>query len=405
MTPACERAVEDVGNGIGASLRGVDCIASDMTQSAFGRLFGADGAFAPVLTVLLTLYLVFFGYALLTGRSSIGVRSLIPRMVTIGLVLTFTTSWLAYQSYVWSFTTAAPDQIATVLTGSEGPATQVFGDKIDIVLAAIQEATGQAGQEGGQGSSNDISTFSPKGLMWLGATLLLLGTVGVLVTARIALAVLVALGPVFIVLSLFPATRGMFTGWLKGLVMLAITPLFAVLGGTMMLELAVPVLTSLSTIPGEIDPRAAMAFFMVGAVHVALMILVLKVSATMVSGWQVFGFAERAPRDEDGSSVPASTAAASAVATQRATAGPAQPVSQAPLRTSVTGISSTVAANDTSAGPAIMTRETRIIAATTSGGSQSTQTGTIKMRARGIGSRFRSEGFNAKLARSTEKLK
>jgi type IV secretion system protein VirB6 len=403
MTPACEQAVEEVGNGIGASLRGVDCIANDMTQAAFGRLFGTDGAFAPVLTVLLTLYLVFFGYALITGRSSIGVRSLIPRMVTIGLVLTFTTSWLAYQSYVWSFTTAAPDQIATVLTGSEGPATQVFGDKIDIVLAAIQEATGQAGQQGGeagQAVGNDISTFSPKGLMWLGATLLLLGTVGVLVTARIALAVLVALGPIFIVLSLFPATRGMFTGWLKGLVMLAITPLFAVLGGTMMLELAVPVITSLSPLPGQIDPRAAMAFFMIGAVHVALMFLVLKVSGTMVSGWRVFGFAERAPRDEGSVTVAATTPAATVAATQRAAVISGQPASQAPNRTVISGVSATVAANDTTAGPAIMTRETRIVAATGSGGSQSIQANSGKMRARGIGSRFRSAP-----SRTTEKVR
>ena len=42
----------------------------------------------------------------------------------------------------------------------------------------------------------------------MGATLLLLGTVGVLVTARIALAVLVAVGPVFVVMALFPARAG-----------------------------------------------------------------------------------------------------------------------------------------------------------------------------------------------------
>ncbi len=63
---------------------------------------------------------------------------------------------------------------------------------------------------------------------------------GLLVTARIGLALLLALGPIFVVLALFDGTRGLFTGWLKGLVMLALAPLFAVLGGTIMLELAVP---------------------------------------------------------------------------------------------------------------------------------------------------------------------
>src|SRR5690606_34343064 len=132
-----------------------------------------------------------------------------------------------------------------------------------------------------QGAEGVASTFSPPGLLWLGGTLLLLGTVGVLATAKIALAVLLGLGPVFVVMALCRGTRGLFVGWLKGLVMLAIAPLFAVLGGSLMLELAVPVLRGLALTPGQIDARAAMAFFMIGAVHVALMVLVLKVAGTM----------------------------------------------------------------------------------------------------------------------------
>jgi type IV secretion system protein VirB6 len=136
--------------------------------------------------------------------------------------------------------------------------------------------------------------------MWLGATLLLLGTVGVLVTSKIALAILLALGPVFVVLALFRGTRGLFVGWLKGMVLLALAPLFAVLGGSMILELAVPVLSSLApAVPGEINAQAAMAFFVLGAVHVALMAIILSVATTIVSGWSVFGLAGSAERDAE----------------------------------------------------------------------------------------------------------
>ena len=83
--------------------------------------------------------------------------------------------------------------------------------------------------------------------MWLGALVLLLGTVGVLLTARIALAVLMALGPVFVVLALFDGTRGLTAGWLRGVVLTAITPLFVVLGGMVTLELLVPIISALST--------------------------------------------------------------------------------------------------------------------------------------------------------------
>ena len=67
-----------------------------------------------------------------------------------------------------------------------------------------------------------------------------------LATGKIALAILLGLGPVFVVMALFPATRGLFAGWLKGVVMLALAPLFAVLGGSLMLELSVPVLRALA---------------------------------------------------------------------------------------------------------------------------------------------------------------
>ena len=50
---------------------------------------------------------------------------------------------------------------------------------------------------------------------------MLLGTVGVLATTKIALAILMGLGPIFIVAALFDATRGLFTGWLKAVVLMA----------------------------------------------------------------------------------------------------------------------------------------------------------------------------------------
>jgi len=398
--------VSEVGNGVGASLRGVDCIASDMAQAAFGRLFGSQGALVPALTIILTLYVALFAFALITGRTRIGIRALTPRIVTLGMVLTFATSWIAYQSVVWNLVGGAPDQIAAILTGAQGSATQQFGDKIDIVFAAIQQASGdgvqaaqqQAQQGGGGAPVAEITTFSPKGMMWMGATLLLLGTVGVLVTAKIALAVLMAVGPIFVVLALFPATRGLFAGWLRGMVMLAIAPLFAVLGGTLMLEMAVPVINALSPVPGQIDARAAMAFFLVGAVHVALMVLVMKTAGTMVAGWRVFGMGEQSSRDSHAEAAPTATLPAPAMMGYAPGSSSSQPVPEASRRIAISGIAAGIAANDSAAATS------RTITHTSThhdhqGGQQSALQSSIS-RARGIGSRFR-----APPARSTEKLR
>ncbi len=284
----CTPLTENASQSVAAALRAVDCLASETTASAFGRLFSSGGVLLPALTGILTLYIVFFAISLLTGRSRIGISALTPRMMTLGIVLTFTTSWVAYQSVVWSLAVGAPDQIAGVLMGTRGSATLIFADRVDLIFKAIAEVADSA--SGGQAGASPAASgsFTPGNLMWLGALLLLLGTVGVLVTARIALAVLLALGPIFILFGLFPGTRGLCAGWLRGMVMTAVTPLFVVLGGGLVLELLVPVV---STLRGEagIDGRAALALFLIAAVHVALMTMILKVSLTIVSGWTVFG--------------------------------------------------------------------------------------------------------------------
>ena len=392
---ACQQAIDQVGSGVAASLRAVDCVASTTAQDAFGRLFGANGSLLPALTILLTLYVAFFAFSLITGRGQLSISALTPRMLTLGMVLTFATSWMAYQGFVWALAIGAPDQLAGILTGEGGSSTQVFADKIDIVFATLIQNSG-ATEIGAEATS----TFSPPGLLWLGGTLLLLGTVGLLVTCKIALAILLALGPVFVVLALFDATRGLFAGWLKGVVVMAFTPLFAVLGGSLMLELSVPILRKLAETPGAIDPKAAMAFFMIGAVHCALMVMVLKVAGTMVAGWSVFGLTgtvaiEGGSRDNASPASAVTPAPALAIAAEQARA-----TATAPSREIRLSRSAPAAANDAgTAGGGGGRRETRIVSSTVAAAAGSASNSGVS-RARGIGSRFR-----AAPARSLEKFK
>jgi type IV secretion system protein VirB6 len=384
----CQQATEQVGNGVAAALRGVDCIAGEASAAAFGRLFAPGGSLGTALTILLTLFIALFALALLTGRTNIGVRSLVPRMVTLGLVLTFATSWIAYQSVVWNLAVATPDYLAGILTGTSGSATDTFAQKIDVVFIAIQEASAGA---------TDISTFSPEGMIWFGAMLFMLGTVGLLVTTKIALGVLIALGPLFVVMALFNGTRGLFTGWVKGLTMCALAPLFAVLGGSVMLELAVPILGALTATPGQVDPQAGMAFFMIGAVHVALMVLVLKVAGTMVAGWSVFGLVP--DKDEKSASVQAPQAAAPAAALVQAQA--ANQASSQARRIDVSAVPTAYSANDPGHAASGATNRVTKIYATSSGSAQQSSS-KARVRGSGIGSRFKSAAPKA-LDRSMEK--
>jgi len=383
----CAQLMEQASAGVAPALRAIDCAAGEMTASAFARLFGSSGALLPALTILLTLYIAFFAISLLTGRSRISISALTPRMITLGLVLTFATSWAAYSQVLWNLAVAGPDWIASVLTGSQGSASLIFADRIDIVFAAIgqaSDAASAAAAAGAPAASNEAAgMFKPADIMWPGALLLLLGTVGVLFTARIALALLMALGPVFVVLALFRSTRGLTAGWLKGLAMTGLVPLFVVLGGAITLELLVPVISALSQGAqfGEISGRAAMALFLVAAVHVAVMAMVMKVAATIVSGWKVFGMA--GARSENRDEAPPRTHVSS-----ETVAPPAARAMRSNPFVAVQGLDPVDNLAPGAAGSTGASTGRRVTTLVSGGGIEPVQP-RQQERARGIGSRFR----------------
>ena len=292
---ACPSLVTDGATGISAALRSVDCRTGEATSYAFGRLFGADGKLLPALTFLLTIYVALFAIGLLTGRTRIGVAALTPRMLTLGLVLTFATSWAAYQNVIWMLATGAPDQIASLVAGTHGSATTAFADRLDRLFAAVADAAQAAAQPapttetGITPATPTVGGFSASTVLWLSALLLLLGTVGVLITSKIALAAMLALGPVFIVLSLFRGTRGLFEGWLKGVVLFATVPLFAVLIGGAAVIAMEPIVSGIAGEGGQPSSRAVAVLFLGASVYCALMVMAIKTATTLVAGWRLPG--------------------------------------------------------------------------------------------------------------------
>ena len=279
--------------GVADALAKVDCLASDATAVSFGRLFGAQGSFQTALTIILTLYVALLAFNLLTGRSALRVSVLTPRMMTLGLVLTFATSWMAYQSVVWNLATGAPDEIASVLVGTKGSATTIFAQQLDGVFTAITDAASSitpqpAAAAPGMPAAVAVPTLaSPANILSIAGLILLLGTVGVLVVCRLALAALLIIGPVFIVLALFDGTRGLFEGWLKSVAMFALVPLLTVIMGSGALVAISPMVAGLGEGGAEISLRSAVSILVASIIYVALMLVVFKVAASLTKGWRM----------------------------------------------------------------------------------------------------------------------
>jgi type IV secretion system protein VirB6 len=201
---------------------------------------------------------------------------------------------VAYQSVVWNLAIGGPDEVASVLVGSKGSATVLFAQRLDQFFDAITAAAEAI--PAAQPASSGLA--SPANILSLSAIMLLLGTVGVLVVCRLALAALLILGPIFIVLALFASTRGLFEGWLKSVVTFALVPLLTVVIGSGALIALEPMVASLNSGGAEISLHTAVSVLVASVVYVSLMMVAFKVAATLTRSWRL-GKSGEAHRQSD----------------------------------------------------------------------------------------------------------
>jgi type IV secretion system protein VirB6 len=316
----------------------------------------------------------------------------------LGLVLTFATSWLAYQQVVWTLAVGAPDQIATLIAGTHGSATAAFAGKLDMIFQAIADSTHQQGPSEAVAAASatangatpsGISMLSPQGMMWISGLMLLVGTVGVMVTAKVALAALLAVGPVFIIFILFPATRGLFEGWLKAVVSCAMIPLFTVLIGGATLALIAPLIRDALLQSTEIAAKSATALFLGACVYCALMAIVARTAGAIVAGWRI-PFLHAEPAAAAASAMPGTTILPPLLATGSG----AQPMSER-VRDMLSALPAAGGGTGEAAAGSAARHRTIVHAATPS--LPAPQATRSDARLQGVGSRFRTRPEHSKV--------
>lgn len=212
----------------------VDCQADGLSEGGFHAL-GPGSAFGLALTGMLTIFVALIGYRLLLGER-FDARDGVMSALRIGLVLTFATQWVAYRAVVYDTATQGPGQIASaLLTPDNGAAFGVgdLADRVDGVSAAFADlltpprtpvstpspaATPTPGEPTPlaqqQPTAHDLPVEARQPIA-SAAGLLVTSTLAGLVSVRMVIALLLALGPGFIAALLFDQTTGLFTGWVR----------------------------------------------------------------------------------------------------------------------------------------------------------------------------------------------
>ncbi|MDJ0643827.1 MAG: type IV secretion system protein [Erythrobacter sp.] len=209
------------------TLAHIDCQAQVIGSYGYVAL-GQPGSLASTLFVgLLTLFVALFGLRLLFGPPP-GARDLVVDVLKIGIVLTLAFSWPAFRTVVYDVTLKGPAEVAGVIqsssqSGTTGDLVARLQNADDRIVQLIETGTGrQTGQFiNPDAPSNsfagtalqDDNAFGTARLLYLASI------IGTLALLRIGAGLLLALAPIVAGLYFFNQSRGIFAGWLKGLVL------------------------------------------------------------------------------------------------------------------------------------------------------------------------------------------
>lgn len=291
---ACSPLPIGADASLSATLASVDCQVNGAVAAGYGRLFGTDGAFGAALSAVLTVYVAFLAYGLITGRTRLTLSAMTPKVLALGLVLTFATAWPAYQTVVYGLLTRGPDEIASAFMGARSGAAQAFTARLDLLFDSLLDL---ARLVAAQGDGKSAEARMALQLIWVSAITLLLSTLGLLLVARIVLAVLLALGPVFVVMALFSGTRGLFEGWLRTAVAFAFAPMLIVLGGSGVMAVLSPMIAAIADDPvrAVTELRPVVTLFLGAVVYAGLIATLAWTAFSLTRGWRPRGAAGDAP--------------------------------------------------------------------------------------------------------------
>jgi type IV secretion system protein VirB6 len=238
----------------------------------------------PAVVTLGVLYVMIWGYLQLAGKVEepfvFGLKRLFTLAVVLGVALRL---WLYNEIIVDTFF-AAPSELAARVIGAFDPVGIV-----DQILFAGSDAGSLLLQKGGV-FNGEISFYIAGIAVYLLVGLTAVYTMFLLALSRIALSVLLALGPLFIALMLFESTKRFFESWIAQLANYAFITILTVLVAALMMHLLEIDAQQAVAAGGGIQIAHALRVCMAAGLTFLVMRQVMPMAAALASGFALSTF-------------------------------------------------------------------------------------------------------------------
>lgn len=168
------------------------------------------------LGIAIVLYIIFYGYSMVMGWSSVSIQSFSKSIVKISLIYTFAMHWSWFSEYFVRLLFDVSGHIGDVIVSSSTAKLPSFSKEgVNGALQSVLIELWKLGQWTWDGGS--FTAWGPlfSGLaLWVCGFLLVGIAVFEIIYAKCMLSILCVLAPLFISFTLFSATREFFNRWL-----------------------------------------------------------------------------------------------------------------------------------------------------------------------------------------------
>ena len=232
----------------------------------------------PAIVTLGTIYVMVWGYLQLLGKIEEPFVAGLKRLVLLAVVLGCALQLWLYNTVIVDTFFNAPGQLAAGVVGAYDSVTVV-----DQIIFAGGDAATLLIQKGGV-FHGDFSYYIAGYAVYLIVGLTAIYTIFLLTLSRLALSVLLALGPLFIALLLFETTKRFFEAWIAQLANYAFVPILTVLVAALMMTLISTAATQAASAGGGIQIAQAVRVCMAAGLTFLIMRQVMPMSAGLASG-------------------------------------------------------------------------------------------------------------------------
>lgn len=236
------------------------------------------GALQPAIVTMAVLYVMVWGYLQLTGGIEEPLVTGLKRILTLALILGAALHLWLYHSVIVDTFFSAPGQLAAAVIGAPDSVTVV-----DQIIFAGDDAGSALLQKGGI-LNGDFSFYIAGFAVYLIVGLTAIYTIFLLTLSRIALSILLVLGPLFIALLFFETTKRFFEAWIAQMANYAFVAILTILVATLMLTLLSTAVQQAVAAGGGITIAHAVRVCMAAGLTFLVMRQVMPMAAGLASG-------------------------------------------------------------------------------------------------------------------------